>query len=461
MADEKKDKKSSDGSIDFFLNFMKKRKEQDVKPKVKKEDAKTEQKTSFKTTLLEMLFTVIDAINHIIEGILMDDRKSKWLSLLMAAILFITVNGATITSNSERTVEDVPVEILNLDESLSVTGVPETVQLKLSGNIVYLQSAIYKDDFKAYIDFSGYTEGSYTFDVKVDRLPGGITASVSPSTVNASISKKESRVFALGYKYINENQKDAKYVLEPPTLPISEVTVISGRETLDSIRHVQAVIDVKGVTSTFTQKAVIKAYDEYGRELLVEVEPESVDVSVSVTSSSKQVPIKVSRVGIMPEHLAISSITVDPVNTTIYGQKAILEDIEAIFASVDISEIYEDKEIFGVSLELPTGVRSSIVETVNVTIKVEERLSKIISDTEIKVQNNTDNRKVEITEKASIQVSGAISRITSLDDTSIQAFVDVSGLAPGEYEIPIAMKTADSLLDLTLLSSQKVKVKIE
>ena len=34
MADEKKDKKTSEGSTDFFLNFMKKRREQEPKKEI-------------------------------------------------------------------------------------------------------------------------------------------------------------------------------------------------------------------------------------------------------------------------------------------------------------------------------------------------------------------------------------------------------------------------------------------
>lgn len=458
MADEKKDKKTSEGSTDFFLNFMKKRREQEPK---KEEPQEKEKRVPLKNSVLDSVYAIIDAINHVIEDILMDDRKSKWLSLVMAAILFITVNGSSITATSERTVEDIPVSIVNLDENYAVTGMPDKVTLKLTGNVVNLQSAVYKGDYSAYIDFNGYSEGTYTMDIKVKGLSGGITAVVSPGSASVTLSPKESRVFALSYKYINEDQKDAKYVLEPPVLSKSEVTVTAGRETLDAIKYVQAVIDVKQVNASFTQKATVKAFDEYNNELQVDVEPATVDVSVSVTSSSQQVPVKVNRVGTMDDSLAIASITPSVTTAMIYGAKENLENVKAIYASVDVSQIYENKEVYGVPIELPSGVNSASIDTINVSIVVENRISKTINDAEIKVLNNTANRKVDFNSVITVSVSGAASKIYALDSSVIQATIDINGLEPGEYEIPVTLKSTDSLLDVKLLSEEKVKVKIE
>ncbi len=458
MADEKKDKKLSEDSNDFFLNFMKKRREQEEKREKVEEK---EKRIPLKNSILDSFFAIIDAINHVIEGILMDDRKSKWLSLVMAGILFITVNGTTITSKTERTVEDVPVSIVNLNEELAVTGIPDSVTLKLTGNVVNLQSALYKGEYSAYIDFSGYSEGTYTMDIKVKGLPSGVSYVVSPGSTSVTVSPKESRVFALSYKYINEDQKDAKYVLEPPVLSRADVTVVAGRETLDAIKYVQAIIDVKQVDGSFTQKANIKAFDEHNKELKVEFEPSTVDVTVNVTTSSQQVPIRINRVGTMDESLAIAAITPSVNTAMIYGAKESLENVKAIYAFVDISQITENMELYGIPVELPQGVSSASVDTINVNIVVEDRVSKTVNDVEIKVLNNANDRKVTFNSSVIVSVSGAASKINALDSSVIQATIDISGLEPGEYDLPITLKTTDSLLDISLLSEETIKVQIE
>ena len=447
MADDKKEKKDQDGSLDFFLNFMKKRTNENTSKQNKNEKPS---KKGIKNNLIDGFTFFIDAINHVIEDILMDDRKSKWFSLLMAVVLFVSVSGQQLTTVSQRTVEDVPVEVMNLDENLAVSGVPTTVDLTLSGNIVNLQSALYREDYQAYINLSGYGEGSYAVDIQVDGLPSGITVRSSPGVATVNLSQKQSRVFALGYRFINEDKKDARYILEPPIMSKSEVTVIAGEDTLNEIVSVEAVIDVANITSHFTQQAKLKAYDAMNNELAVEFEPETVDVSVNVTSSSKQVPIQITRVGTMDSSLAIASITPSPSTVTIYGQKEVLDEVESLSASVDVSQVTENMTLYGVNLELPTGVSNVSTDSISVDLVVEPRVIKPMHTIEVSVANNTNNYTIHYTSSLNISVSGASSRMSDLTDSTIQAVIDVKDLEPGEYTLPIRIRSSDSLLDITL-----------
>lgn len=462
MADEKKEKREQNeqnSSLDFFLDFMKKRKEQEAQQTPKTE--KKERTNNIKSNILEAVSIVIDAINHVIEDILMDDRKSKWLSLALALALLISVNGASITTNTERTIENVPVEIRNLNMDYAITGVPDSVTLKLTGNIVNLQSTLYKEQYKAYVDLADLNEGTYNLNIKVEGLPSGISVVPSPNSVNVTLSPKESRLFALGYRFINEGQKDAKYVLEPPTLSRSEVAVTASAETLNAIRSVEAVIDVSNVTQTFTQKAAIKAYDESNNELNVSIDPETVDVTVNVTSSSKQVPVKINKVGKMEDNLAVASLTADPSTVTIYGKKDILDQIDSIAGTIDVSQIDSNKEVYGVSLELPEGVSNASQLSVSVNVVVEYRIIKPIHNIQVEVLNNTNNYKITYNNTISCEVSGAASRVSVLDESTITASINVKDLAPGEYEVPINIKSSDTLLDVYSLNGEMMSIVIE
>ena len=197
--------------------------------------------------------------------------------------------------------------------------------------------------------------------------------------IDITLSPKESRVFAIGYRYINEDKKDEKYVLETPILSKSEVSVTGGKSVLDQIRYVDAVIDVKGVTGFFNQKAEIKAYDASGQELNVSIDPNTVDVSVNVTSFSKQVPIQINPIGQMKSNLAIASFSSNEAKVNLYGDEDTLKDINSVKANVDISEITESTMIHGVNIDYPENVRGNLTNiSVDVVVEKKELLKRLI-----------------------------------------------------------------------------------
>ena len=150
MSDPKKEpKEQNNDSYDFVLNFLKKQKEQQTENEMKKAQATKEPKTnSIKVTLIEFVVNATEAINHVIEDILMDNKKSKWFSLFLAITLFAMVNGTSFMSVTEKTVSSVPVEVRNAPSDLGISGVVETVDLKLKGNIVIVQSSLYNSHYK-------------------------------------------------------------------------------------------------------------------------------------------------------------------------------------------------------------------------------------------------------------------------------------------------------------------------
>lgn len=462
MSDPKKEpKEQNNDSYDFFLNFMKKQKEQQTEKEMKKaKETKEPKNNSIKVTLIEFVVNATEAINHAIEDILMDNKKSKWFSLFLAVTLFAMVNGTSFMSVTEKTVNSVPVEVRNAPSDLGISGVVETVDLKLKGNIVNVQSSLYNSDYKVYIDLDNYSEGMYDVDLKVEGLPSGISYSTNPRKTTITLSKKESRVFALGYRFENENQKGAEYVLEPPTLAKSEVTVSAGKDTLDQIRLVEAVIDVSKVTSSFTQKAPIKAYDESGNELTVAIDPDSVDVSVGVTSSSKQVPVKINRTGKMMDGLALASLAANPSTVTIYGQKEVLDTIESVSASVDVSQIDTNKELYGVLLDVPEGVSSLSKDTVSVSATVDQRIYKPISDVSVSVLNNTNNYTLTYDQTVSLEASGALSHLVNIDSSAFSATINIKDLTPGEYDVKVTYRCNDTLIDL-YPENEQIHIKIE
>lgn len=460
MSEDKKDKNTTDeeSSFDFFLKFLNKKRDEETYNE-KKENEETSHRT-----LLDLLMSLFESINHIMDAILMDRKKARWLSFLMAAMLFLMTSGVNNfnTSSTGRVVSEVPIEVINVNDDYVVTDVTRSASLMLVGNAISVQTAILKKDYRLYIDATDLTEGTHSVDLRLEGISKNITASAVPAKVDITLSPKESRVFAIGYRYINEDKKDEKYVLETPILSKSEVSVTGGKSVLDQIRYVDAVIDVKGVTGFFNQKAEIKAYDASGQELNVSIDPNTVDVSVNVTSFSKQVPIQINPIGQMKSNLAIASFSSNEAKVNLYGDEDTLKDINSVKANVDISEITESTMIHGVNIDYPENVRGNLTN-ISVDVVVEKRTTKTINNIPIKVENENGHTVIFLnnSSSATVEVSGAISKLANFDAESIVASVDISNLEVGEHIVKVSIQSKDNLVNAKLESKEEIEIKIE
>lgn len=448
-------------SFDFFLNFLNKKREEEINENLSSKKAQE----PTRRTLLELFYSLFESVNHIMDAILMDRKKSRWLSLVMAGMLFLMTSGVGNSSNTSttgRVVPEVKIEVINVDENYVVIDAPSTANLMLVGNAVNVQTTALKKEYRLYIDATGLTEGTHSVDLKLEGIPKNITASAVPAKVNITLSPKESRIFALGYRYINEDKKDEKYVLEAPVLSKSEVSVTGGKRVLEKIKSVEAVIDVKGVTGPFNKKADIKAYDADGKELDVQIDPATVDVSVNVTSFSKQVPIMISPIGTMKNNLAIASFVPSEAKVTLYGEESTLEEINYIKADVDVSDITKSSTIHGVNINYPENVRGNL-SSISVDVVVENRVTKTINNVPIKVANENGYKVTFLNNSSSaiLEISGAESKITNFDTESVVVLVDISNLEVGEHTVKVTVKSKDNLITTKLISKEDVNIKIE
>ena len=140
-----------------------------------------------------------------------------------------------------------------------------------------------------------------------------------------------------------------------------------------------------------------------------------------------------------------------------------LDKIEYLPVSIDISGITTDKN-YNVNLTNPSGIREISVKTIDIKLVVDEVVSKEVSDVRINITNLPDGyTATAIDEKDSsitVIVKGSQSVIDSLDSTTIYAFVDLSGLQPGDHEVEVKVTGDDNKLTYTS-RSKKVKVHIE
>jgi len=206
---------------------------------------------------------------------------------------------------------------------------------------------------------------------------------------------------------------------------------------------VKALIDVSGQTNDFETEAQLVAYDRSGNVVNAVIDPSTVKVKVSVTSPSKTVPIELVINGEMPDGLAIDTIEMDRQTTEIYASESVLSGVESVYAEVDASSLTSGRDVT-VKVVVPSAVSYSEVNAITLRASLTEAVTKQLYDIPISYRNNDNGYGATDVETpyVSVTVSGSQANIDKISEDDITVFIDVAGLEPGTYDLPIEYEIA-------------------
>ncbi|MBQ1512259.1 MAG: hypothetical protein IIZ52_02055, partial [Erysipelotrichaceae bacterium] len=276
-------------------------------------------------TVEATIFRFIRFFSSIIDRIFFSRRYTGVVSLLLALLLYFSVNYSGDNASSQRlsnakVLSGVSVNVRYNDESFEISGVPTTCQIVLTGEAANVNNAAAKNGY-CLIDLEGYTEGTHSIPLVATGYGNSVTATVTPSEAMVTLKRKTTGQFALEYDFINKNQMDSRYILGTPTFAgdTTYVNIRASQDTLNSIAMVKALIDVSGQTADFEVNAPLVAYNSSGQVVNAEIDPSSVRASVTVTSPHKTVPILLNLNGEVQSGMAIDSVQMDHQTTVIYA----------------------------------------------------------------------------------------------------------------------------------------------
>ena len=395
---------------------------------------------SFENTIILLFRRITGLLNKLI----FDSKFSKISSLIIAVIIYVAVNGNNsnnVPVSQASQITGIPVQVIYNSEIYEITGVPEKADVIVMGDMTDITLQKSQVNSKLTADLSGLTEGTYTVKLTPTNFISRLSVNVidAPS-ITVTIKKKTSTRFNISYEFINTNSMDKIYTLSQPTFDTTEVLIRASQDTIDSIAYVKALIDVSGVTDTFTRDARIVAYNQSGEMVECDCFPEYVSSTVVVTSPNKSVPIIVRPVGNLPDGLAIDKITLDYSTVTLYGTEAVLDEIDGIFIDLDISSISKNT-IFSTALTAPSGISKMSVTRVNMEIVVGPAVSKVIEKVETQFVNNTSTYVFAPVNSSdvymNILVTGTQANIDSVNATNVVPELDLSNITPGTISVPI------------------------
>lgn len=426
------------------------------------------------TPLSKLAYIITDKLNiksGTFEKFLNKPNTLLYLSLILAFCTFLLIDNRVINLISSESIvlENQPVEVEYNDEAYVVEGLPEDVDIVLMGRKMDLYLAEQLGDHKLTLDLSDYGVGTHKVSIKYNNPVNNLDYIISPSEVTVVIYPKVSEVRTLSIDVLNTDKLDQTLVVSNVLLDRDEVIIKSHETKLAKVASVKALIDVNSLNATqagtYTLENVkLVAYDEKGTELSdIEIIPETVTATVTITSPSKVVPIQIIPIGEIAPGSAIESIESSVTQVTVYADEQILAALNYIEVEIDVTGLNEDKTYQKV-ISKPNGARSISETSITINVKMEAETSKEFENIPIVFENLGSGLKVnaqrEEDTKVTVSVGGVQSLLDKLEASDIKAYVDLEGLGVGTHTVPVYVTGED--LKLTYTSkTQNIKIIIE
>lgn len=379
-----------------------------------------------------------------------------FLSLFIAVAIFVVVDQKIIgfSSQNAQVFKNQPVNVIYNEEQYVVEGLPETVDVTLIGSKAELYIAEQSSNNGVTVDLTGLTPGTHKVNIEYEQGNHNIEYSVNPSVATVIIYDKVSDTRELSYDIINNNKLDKTLVVNGVKLSVDEVTIRGAEYKIEQVASVKALIDLNNLTKkeagTQTLNDItLKAYDNEGNVVDVEFVPSKIDAEIDLASPSKTIPLNFVPGGNLATGKAIGGYKFSQSEVTIYGDLDTLASINSLDVKVDVSNL-SDNTSFKTEIKKPSGVKSVSVNYVTVDLQVTDSSSEpvkfsipldAINVGEGLTPQPIDNENGFIT----VEVQGASSVISSIDESDITVYVDLEGLSEGRYTKEIFVKGSNPL----------------
>ena len=409
--------------------------------------------------------------NKTIEKIMNNKQAMVVIALVFALICFYVVdqNSSYLVDNTAEILNNRSINAIYNEEAYVVEGLPETVDVILIGRKSDIYLAKQQPNQKVTVDLRELTSGTHRVSLKYSGNISSVDYKIDPSQVTVVVYDKVSATREVTAELVHRNNLDSKLDISEINLSKTEVTIKGSSKKLESVAYVKALVDIDNLVEPTVGNSTISncklvAYNNSGEIIDVEILPETVDATLTITSTSKVVPIKVVPTGDIALGYAISSTTTNITSVTIYGDEENLKNVEYIPVKVDVSNLSTNKE-YTVNLEKPNGVRDMSEKAATVKINVGKEEQKEIQNIGIQTTNLAEGLIVqalgEENSKITVLVKGSKEAIDALDTTKINAIVDLSGYtSPGVYDVDVKVTGED--LKLTYASKvNKIKIEIK
>lgn len=411
-----------------------------------------------------------DKNGRTLENWLSKKNTLLFISLFIAIVVFIIVDQKIISfsQSSAEVLKNQPVEVKYNEEAYVIEGIPETVDITIIGNATEIYIAKQSPSNGVKLDLSDLKPGNHKISLDYSQAIGSVDYTVNPAVANITIYQKVSESRTLTTDILNQEKLDTKLSIKSINIENDEVVIKGAEKDVSRVANVKALIDINNFVKQEAglmnvSDIPLKAYDEKGNVVDVEILPSKISANIEMISSSKEVPIKVVPKGEVAFGYAISEIKLNETSVIVYGTEEVLSSMEYLPVEIDVNELSENRQ-YKVELTKPVGVKMLSVNNITIDVKLSEEASKDIENVKIEYLNlNEDKYNLQALSKEdrmiTVNVKGVKSVIDKITADDIKAYIDLKGYTVGTYEVDVNV-TGNDLKVQYVAKTKKVSIVI-
>lgn len=398
-------------------------------------------------------------------------KKSSLLiaSLVLAFAVFMVIDkDANVMINQYAEIlYNQPVTAVYNEELYVVEGLPKTVDITLIGQRRHIFLAKQSPSKGVSVDLTGLKPGNHKVSLKYTQRLKSLDYKLDPSQVTVTIYEKVSENRSITYDILNKDSLDSKLYISNVDLDRSDVIIKGPQYKLEKVASVKALLDVKNIPNPSAGEITVKdiplvAYDTEGNIVEVEIVPKTIAANITITSPSKEIPIKVVPVGNLAFGKSIKSMETSLSKITVYGEQDAIDSIEQLEVEIDVKGLDKNKE-YNVTLKKPKGITELSSKTLNIKVIIDNSSSKEFENISIQSENLDSGLKVQALSDSDRQVvvvvKGSEEALNNVQPSDIKAYIDLSNYGVGEHEVEVQVTGNDLKLSYTS-KTKKIKVRI-
>ena len=236
---------------------------------------------------------------------------------------------------------DVPLEVYYDDTNLIVTGLPETVNVMIDGPQSIVMRTKSMKDFKVFVNLNSLMIGEHHVTIQSEGFSDKLDVSIEPKSVSVVIEERVTKEFRVDPE-MNSRLIADEYILEKMTAEPATVMVTGAKSVIENISYVKATVTGEpGIKSSFEQEANVKVLNADLNRLDVVIQPEKVNVKVEIKEYSRELPITIKQTGELREGISLENISVETSTITVYGKKAMIDELRELVVEFDVSGLEE------------------------------------------------------------------------------------------------------------------------
>ncbi|WP_281166251.1 CdaR family protein, partial [Liquorilactobacillus sicerae] len=188
-------------------------------------------------------------------------------------VLFAYVTGTTGTVRSSKSQQNelittqttdinVPVNVNMNENKYYVSGVPQTIKVKITGPSGLITSAQNSQTIRATINLEKPKIGSQNVSLKLTGLSDTLAKTLDPSSLTVNVSRKISKSVPIVATY-NRDNIASKYVVSGFKISQTKATVTGPSDLVKVVNHISTSLNVPANTQASISKNIaLKAVDK-------------------------------------------------------------------------------------------------------------------------------------------------------------------------------------------------------